>query len=574
MRKLAASSLFALAAGYSLAHFLVLFYNHWYFCGWFWLKAGLLTPVLALGFAPLLYSSWGKLWRILGWYWIGTYLIAAVVARSLYLGGLGFTNVLNYEAAVAWTTILAVGCYAWARSRHKQRELVRGQREVAMLLSRRRRIREARQSGKPGAIALLLALTVSAAIMLAAAPARADEEPRHLFPNRHEEMKDPQKRIGPEQPAWPGQYPVPLQLRARELFRIVIENKVDGAITIFREAPADSPVASVPAPLVVGHVLAPVTQVNPKGYTASGWALPGTVCASAVNAIHIKSDHDYAAGKGVIFSLTPLEFADFNASEYKSYFNKSSSLYTDIPAGKEIFGGQWAPLVGGKVLLAPGGDIAQAAQLTPGYVPKDGDTLVIEVARRKYNPEWVEFENSFGGLIWVKELGMEPYPIGQVLKPVAGVGRFLGTQYAGLGRIRASHPGVLCISTTPIDTIGGFQIIPRDHAMSEEMTNARVKTQWMVVGPLWALDPSWEGLPPLFNDYFYPAFTPALNPDGSVNEDRLGAEVFLDRFTVRARYSDAEDPAAYVLMKPTANLDNFALKFMTHLRVYFPRGDV
>ncbi len=52
--------------------------------------------------------------------------------------------------------------------------------------------------------------------------------------------------------------------------------------------------------------------------------------------------------------------------------------------------------------------------------------------------------------------------------------------------------------------IGGFQIIPREHAMSPEMTRARTMTQWMVVGPLDARDPSWEGVAPLFRDYLRP----------------------------------------------------------------------
>jgi hypothetical protein len=153
-----------------------------------------------------------------------------------------------------------------------------------------------------------------------------------------------------------------------------------------------------------------------------------------------------------------------------------------------------------------------------------------------------------------------------------GIGRFLGTQYADIGRIRAAHPGVICVSTSPAGQVGGFQIIPRDHAMSPELTYVRVKTQWMVVGPLWALDPSWEGLPPLFSDYLYPAFIPALNPDGSVNDDAQGADVFLDRFTVRGRYDDAENPEEYELLREFVYLHHTALEKLTHLRIYFPRG--
>ena len=143
---------------------------------------------------------------------------------------------------------------------------------------------------------------------------------------------------------------------------------------------------------------------------------------------------------------------------------------------------------------------------------------------------------------------------------------------ADVGRIRAAHPGVIDVSTSPNGEIGGFQIIPRDHAMSPEMTFTRTKTQWMVVGPLWALDESMEGLPPLFSDYLYPAFTPAMNPDGTVNEDISGAAAFLDRFTVRGRYADADDPEEYILLRPYTMLHNAALQELTHLRIYFPRN--
>jgi hypothetical protein len=186
--------------------------------------------------------------------------------------------------------------------------------------------------------------------------------------------------------------------------------------------------------------------------------------------------------------------------------------------------------------------------------------------RLKYIPEGVEFENRFGGISWVKEIGLDAYPIGQVLKPVVGCGRFLGTQYAGTGRIRANHPGVIDISTCPEGVTGGFQIIPRDHSMSPEMTNARAKTQWMVIGPLYALDPSWEGLPPLFTDYLYPAWTAADD-----SNDPRAADTYLSRFTVRARYSDDPDPSKYVLMHDKHGLDNLAFKSLTHIRIYFPR---
>jgi hypothetical protein len=591
LRNLLLPACFCLCAGYALASFIVLLANHWYFTEYYWPKVALLTCIAAVLLGVGLLSSWRALWLSLGCYWIAVQLAAALCAHGPDLRTLHFVAVLDLEAAMLWPAAVAAAAYgitlgwrAWAKERSAQRG-------VETQLKLRRRLRRVARKG--GAVVLGLTLLAGLSTQVRAnddqasspeppsgadygfIPGADDAEPQHVYANRHDELADPALRLSPDGPALPGVYPTPMHLRQRNVFFIVIENKRDGAVYVLDPGTASTGVEVPGADCArrdIGRVLVPVTQVNPKGFTASGWAGPGTVCASAVNAIHLKTDHDYSGGRGVIFSLLPVEFADFNPKDYKSYFNRSSSLFTDIQAGTGIFGGQWAPLAGSRVLLAPEGHLDSARPITQGYAPKDGDVLLLRVERLKYNPEWIEFENSFGGLIWVKELGLAPYPIGQVLKPVAGVGRFLGSQYAGIGRIRAAHPGVLCISTSPVGTIGGFQIIPRDHAMSPEMTNARVKTQWMVVGPLWALDPSWEGLPPLFTDYLYPAFTPAFNADGTTNQDVTGAAVFLDRFTVRARYSDAEDPRAYMLLREADGLDNFALKTLTHLRVYFPRG--
>lgn len=475
---------------------------------------------------------------------------------------------------------------------------------------------------------LLVGLVLAAVLPLAwtlAAQAAEDPEPQHVAPDRHAELRDAALGL-PSEPAWPDEYPVPAHLRERELFYLVLDNREGGGIwavpagTVLEQAKREPALqfeappglgwgeavsiteagaisSALGEPQLLGHVIVPVSKVNPQGFTASGWAEPGTVCATAVNAIHVKTGHDYTAGRGVIFSILPVEQTELDPAKYKSYLSPSTSILTDIPGGSQLFGGQWAPLTGSRLLFAPASpdllpttsaegiaanvasdaeslplSLSSAQAAAPGWIPEIGDVIVIEVARRKYNPEWIEFENGFGGLVWVKEVGMDAYPIGQVLKPVAGVGRFLGTQYADVGRIRANHPGVLCISTAPMGEVGGFQIIPRDHAMSSEMTYARVKTQWMVVGPLWALDPSWEGTAPLFKDYFYPSFTPALNPDGSINEDVQGAQVFLDRFTVRARYSDSADPTQYELIHPAVGLKNNAFETLTHLRIYFPRG--
>jgi len=363
-------------------------------------------------------------------------------------------------------------------------------------------------------------------------------------------------------------------------FSIVIENAKDGRILIWRSGQA----------IEVGKVLIPVTAVNENGFTASQWGKDGTVCASAVNAIHVKVRNNPETGRGVIFSLLPKEFLNIDPAEYKSYLSKNASLFTDIPAGTGIFGGGWAPIVGAPVEVSKtlpkelqaelefgalghqfnedAKDKDPSAQPLPmpvNYTPSEGDSLFIRVVYPHF-PIYLEFENKFGGLIRIKYAGKEPEPIGQVLKPVAGVGRFEGTTYARVGRIRANHPGVIDISTSPLGQIGGFQIIPREHAMSPEMTLARTLTQWMVVGPLDALAPSWEGTSPLFSGYIFPSYIPLLS-DAPEHADISALNRLLSRFYVLAKMRGNSDwgPLPTVIGR-----DDTALVDLEAIRIYFP----
>jgi len=96
--------------------------------------------------------------------------------------------------------------------------------------------------------------------------------------------------------------------------------------------------------------------------------------------------------------------------------------------------------------------------------PTLGDSIQIVVERPRRYPSSLEFENRFGGFIRLRYPDGEEKVVGMVLKPVQGCGRFTGTQFSDVGRLRANHTGVIDISTTPIGTIGGFQIIPRTTA--------------------------------------------------------------------------------------------------------------
>ncbi len=570
MRKSLPQAAWALAVGYVLAQFLLLAFNHWYYSAQLPLKLVCSTAVCAGVYGALLATSWARLWRGLGWYWLALHGYYLLKAKAATLVPLEFVGVLDLEAAMVCGSGVVIAIYSASVLRQAARAQRLAHAGVRREMALRRKLRHG-YALKAGTMLLLLMLGT---LLLMPVEARAEiaQHAGGAAVDRHRELTDPSLRLDPQQPTLPGVYPTPAQYREREYFFIIIENRAGGALTI---CPADAaslaglqPQPNETGATFAGSVIAPVAGVNPKGFTASGWGEIGSVCATSVNAIHIKTDHNYNDGRGVIFSLLPVEQGKKNPKDYKSYLSLETSLLTDVPGGTGIFGGEYAPLVGSRLLINDGS--TSWTQAPAGWVPQAGSRFAIAVARLKYNPEYIEFENRFGGIIWIKEQGEDPYPIGQVLKPVAGAGRFLGTQHADLGRIRAAHPGVIDISTTRYGVTGGFQIIPRDHAMSPEMTYTRYKTQWMVVGPLWALDPSWEGLPPLFKDYLYPAWNPppADERQQSYPPDASAAK-YLDSFTVLGRYSDSADPTQYEVLH-SAEYDHFALKNITHIRIYFP----
>jgi hypothetical protein len=142
MRKLAVTAVFALAVGYALAHFLVAFYNHWYFAEHFWLKVGVLTPVLAVVYAAiLLFSGWAWLWRLAGVWWLLTHVLAMVPAGGPDLRELDFVAVLDLEAAVVWVPVVAFAAYGiWQGVRARRQEMAK-RRAVSRELELRRRLR-------------------------------------------------------------------------------------------------------------------------------------------------------------------------------------------------------------------------------------------------------------------------------------------------------------------------------------------------------------------------------------------------------------------------------------------------
>lgn len=287
----------------------------------------------------------------------------------------------------------------------------------------------------------------------------------------------------------------------------------------------------------IGKVIKPAVNVSNEGYRASGWAKSGTVAATASHAIHIKvaqnnSDPSFPDGRGVLFSIIPREFytppEDFGGQPVSD-----NGIYTNISAGTGIFG-PWAPYVGNKVYIEKNNELVP---IPITYIPANGDKIVIIVEKPEVMPEYITFENRFGGLITItynkeavnkedidtnqdyinKDDKTYTKVIGEVLRPVEGVGRFDGTTCTGIGGINTNHTGVITVSTAPfsssldINDQGGFQIIPAYHSMDDEMINDRILTQWMVVGPVNVLQPSPDGTAPLFSNYIKPSFYPVYS---------------------------------------------------------------
>lgn len=141
MRKLAATAVFALAVGYVLAHFLVAFYNNWYFAEQFWWKVGVLTPLIAVAYAFALWSGWGRLWLLAGVWWLVTHLAAMVPAGGPDLRKLAFVAVLDFEVAVVWVPVVVFSVYGIWQGVARKRRAQAGRRAVARELELRRRLR-------------------------------------------------------------------------------------------------------------------------------------------------------------------------------------------------------------------------------------------------------------------------------------------------------------------------------------------------------------------------------------------------------------------------------------------------
>lgn len=327
-----------------------------------------------------------------------------------------------------------------------------------------------------------------------------------------------------------------------ELYRIRLSNQKGGTVEVSQDGGRHYE--------KVGQVLLPARVASTKIYKAAAFARPKRVVATAVNAIHIGLPDETGEAVGSLFSILPREFS-LPPKDYYSFLNTSSSVITDIRAGESIFGGGFAPFVGSEVFVGdPSRPLEKMLRL--------GETLYIKVCIEPPFPTRIEFENKFGGRVTLFVPGEKPQVIAQVLRPVQGVGRFLGTLYTAKGRVRANHSGVIDISTSPFGQIGGFQIIPSVHAMGEDILNARLLTQWMVVGPTSVFGKPLEGTFPLF----YGALHPDYRPDDLFS--REWKKRLLQRSLVQARM----DNGNWQPIPEIVGRDDRALLHLTHLRIW------
>lgn len=337
------------------------------------------------------------------------------------------------------------------------------------------------------------------------------------------------------------------------LYKIYVENFAGGVV---------SKVDNNGTHTRIGYVKRPATLAKDAsdGFWAShyekAWdGTHGAVTAAAVNAIHLRVGPEAAydplnpyAWKPKLVSLGIREDYDYAGGVYSD-----AMIYTDIPGGSGIFGGWTAPFVGSPVqYYTASGTWRPITEYFAGdyskTVPKRLLIVVAQPSTADGSPDYLEFENwaagdtvggvtkSANGRVLVHYGNGTQRHVADVIQRVTGTGRFVGSEYAEVGRVRANHPGVLCLSTSPKvgyttdpEKRGGFQIVPPNHAkfLSYNLGQDSFigKPQWMIIGQVGAsasmlydtrytidgklsFDPAWEAVAPVFGMYVKPKHVP------------------------------------------------------------------
>lgn len=279
-----------------------------------------------------------------------------------------------------------------------------------------------------------------------------------------------------------------------EVQRVRIVNRYFGAIDVSRDGGRTW--------TRLGRVLRPLAgklhEIQDREFTAADWAPVGSVAATAVNALHVKVGH--GADHAVIFSVLPRELAEQGPTG--SYRDAEASLLLDLPAGTGVFGPEASPRIGDTLWR----EDPRTRALEPwpaGRAPELGDRLVFVSEASPHAPGTLEIENHWGGAVrWLQ--GDRAEVVARVYRPLGGSGRFGGTVYQEPGRVRANHPGVLCVSSSPRGELGGFQIVPCFHANDPALRYVQSTTAYLVIGPANLDDPALEGRAPFFRRTFRP----------------------------------------------------------------------
>lgn len=337
------------------------------------------------------------------------------------------------------------------------------------------------------------------------------------------------------------------------LYKIYIENFQNGQITVVNNDGIHT---------TIGTVYRPATQV--KNSSDGFWAAHydkasdethSCVTAIGVNAIHIRTGPNASYDPNNPYAWTPKQFSIGIKEDYDNAGGQfsNSMIYTSIPGGINIFGGSSAPFVGNpvKYLNDSGKWLSLDSYFNGDYSKNLPKRLIIEVYKpltAHGSPDYIEFENWSAG----DDIGntvmdsngrvILHYPSGtikhiaDVIQRVQGTGRFVGSEYAEVGRIRAAHPGVICFSTSPKTGFtanpnlrGGFQFVPANHAKflnyNLRQDSFIDKPQWGIIAQIGATSdaltnpnyiingeisyaPVWEGVAPLFAQYIKPRHIP------------------------------------------------------------------
>jgi hypothetical protein len=204
------------------------------------------------------------------------------------------------------------------------------------------------------------------------------------------------------------------------------------------------------------------------GFTASKYGIGGQVIASAANAHHIQVSVE--SGEGRTISLIPSE-------TFVAASGMGTSFVVEGVGGAGLWG-RYAPFVGSPVYII--NQVGVPVLFNNMDLFKYARAIEIRVYRPDDEIEYIEIENKEGGLAWYHD-GEGDHQFAVVESGVTGTGRFEGSLYQSLGKVRANHPGVICVSTTNKYDIGGFQIVPLTHTYSKELQKTRRMSQYIVL---------------------------------------------------------------------------------------------